>query len=156
MEENVRALAAAVRERRQELKLSQPDLADRARKIDVEHFGSTFKSPGLSVKTVSAIENADRRNLSPHTLKMLDAALEWPAGTSRAHLFNEPLPDGGPMVPSEVVRPAWVERPSQRVEQAQMREEVATLRREVAEMAEMLAGILHRLNGDGPVNRRDQ
>jgi len=72
-------LGKAVLERRDELGLTQPQLA---------------AADGPSTTTVGGIENGTARNVTVRTLEKLDAGLRWAKGSARALLAHgaEPIP----------------------------------------------------------------
>jgi transcriptional regulator with XRE-family HTH domain len=144
MKQNVDALAEAVRERREELGLTQQAAAERSRAIDLKHFdGGTRKKPGLSARSWSEIERALPKKRGAHTQLLLDATLLWPKGTAHAHLHDTPLPSGPPLVPEAA---GELESTAVRLENARMRQEIAELRTEVRELAAL---VRNQLGGHG-------
>lgn len=122
------ALAAAVCERRTQLRLSQEGVA---------------RAGGPSVKTIYAIEQAAEARLRPSTLRRLDQALQWPSGTGERILAgaivaecaaeDETVAEATASPCACVVgSPAWIER------------ELATERR-IAAITEVFRGEVQRL-----------
>lgn len=72
--EHVAALGKAIRTRREELDLTQDDLAGRG---------------GPSNTTVSAIEQGKASTVAPVTLRKIDKALGWQTGSARSILRGE-------------------------------------------------------------------
>ena len=71
-----KALAVAVRQRRDELGLTQEQVTER---------------DGPSVATVRLIESAGRDRYQHFTLAALERALDWPKGRCRAILAGQPV-----------------------------------------------------------------
>lgn len=130
------ALADAVLARRDELGYTQQALADRSRTLDVLHFGGDQRAkPGLSVRTWYEIEAAKPKRKTMHTMKVIDATLVWPAGTTRAILEGRPLPEGDPVdLPTTGTANTEVSEAMMRAREARSRAEVAELRAEVADL----------------------
>lgn len=140
MEQNWQALADAVKNRRRELGMTQPELTERSRRLDQEfHPDAKVRNRGLSVRTWSEIERAIAKERRGRTQFLIDATLKWPRGTARALLHGEPLPDGPPLTAGE---DDPVERAAERASEARTQEQIAALRREVAELAEMVARLV--------------
>lgn len=134
MEQNWQALADAVKNRRRELGMTQPELTERSRRLDQEfHPDAKVRNRGLSVRTWSEIERAIAKERRGRTQFLIDATLKWPRGTARALLHGEPLPDGPPLTAGE---DDPVERAAERAQEARWQLEVAELRAQVAEMVE--------------------
>lgn len=129
MNQNFQALSDAVRERRRELGMTQPDLSERSRRLDLEFFpDTTHKKRGLSVRTWSEIERAIEKERRGRTQFLVDATLKWPRGTAHALLYGQALPSGPPPTSD-----------GRRVETAKVRAEVAELRVELTELSERVA-----------------
>lgn len=124
MQQNWQALADAVADRRRELGVTQPGLAERSSRLDRQHFpDSEYRNRGLSVRTWSEIERAIDKERRPHTQFLIDATLKWPRGTAHALLYDQELPTGPPAIEEE--HPDTL---------AAIRAEVDSLREEVDEM----------------------
>lgn len=79
------ALAQAIADRRRELGLTQQDLSERTRELDP-------RDKGVSPRTIGNIEQVAGTRPQPGTVRLLDAALEWPLGTVEAILRGEEPP----------------------------------------------------------------
>lgn len=139
---NKQALADAMRERRDELRLSQQAATDRSKELDVKYLGGKQRTyPGVSLKTWANLEQCKSDRPYPHTLLLVDATLRWSEGTAAAIFYGEPLPSGAPPVPDEA--PA-VEQNSTKAEILRTRAEVETLRAEVADLTSAVTRLLER------------
>jgi hypothetical protein len=133
------ALARAVRERAQDMGVTLAWLSERSRDVDRRHFGGDArKKPGLALGSWSEIQRGLPKDKKPHTQLVIDATLGWPRGTTRAHLYGEPLPSGPPLVPLEEEE---VVDAASRADLERVRVEVAELRAEFADLSEAV----HRL-----------
>lgn len=139
---NKEALADAMRERRDELRLSQDAAAERSRELDLKFLGGGQRTfPGVSLKTWANLEQCKSDRPYPHTLLLVDATLKWSEGTAAALFYGEPLPDGAPPVPDEAPP---VEQNSTKAEILRTRSEVAELRAEVADLTSAVTRLLSR------------
>ncbi|WP_280470956.1 helix-turn-helix domain-containing protein [Nocardia cyriacigeorgica] len=85
MDERIARLGAAVKRRRDELGLTQQEVA---------------QAGGPSDTTQGGIEMGTARGVSPSTLRKLDSALRWRAGSARAVMEGgaDPVPDETPAI----------------------------------------------------------
>lgn len=131
---NKEALADAMRERRDELRLSQDAAAERSRELDLKFLGGGQRTfPGVSLKTWANLEQCKSDKPYPHTLLLVDATLRWPTGTAKALFYGDPAPDGPPPTPDESPD---VEVNSTKAEVLRARAEVSDLRDVVTAVAE--------------------
>lgn len=99
------AVAVAITQRLADLRITQQDLAARAR---------------VSPVTVRELQrNAAPRKRQARTLAVISEALEWPSGYLEAKLMGKPLPSSNDPVMDEL---------------AEMREQLAVLRKRLDEL----------------------
>lgn len=106
-------LAEHVRLRAAYLGLTQQQVSERTHELDP-------KGKGLSIRTVSQIWNAKEADRYDRTLGLLDRALEWPPGTSKALMDGEEPPEMAD--PSDAEKVEALERQIQ-----ELRDEVRTI-----------------------------
>lgn len=144
VQQNWQALADAVKDRREELGLTQPALVERSRHAhSILWPDSNAPRPGLSVRTWSEIERAVKKVRRGETQVLVDASLRWPEGTAKALLYGDERPTGPPAIDDEKapdeIAPQWqAELESLRVEldelKRRMRVDLLRLELEVAEL----------------------
>lgn len=106
-------LAVQVRQRRQELGLSQLELAERS---------------SMSAATIGRIERGAQVSLRSTTLRQLDQALNWPVGQARHYTDGTPLPDVvEDLVPERQALMTVIESDLQRLTTAQLQRVISSL-----------------------------
>lgn len=141
------ALADAICQRRAELAISQSKAVERTREYDVQVYNSGGKgrrSPGLSSTKWRQLEHGKPAKLRDTTLELVDAALRWPEGTSRAILMHRERPEGAP-----VMLPGNEEHPhgdAAVVELAQAVSKLADVVRASTQQHEMLEWLRHEVD----------
>ena len=98
--QNHKALGKAIRKRRIELDITQQDAVERTHEADVEVYDADGRGavhPGVSRTTWIGMERGEPAKRRDPTLRLVDAALEWPEGTARAILSGEDMPEGSPV-----------------------------------------------------------
>lgn len=90
-QEPTSALGEAIRDRREQLGMTQEQLSAETKRVDE-------RGKGLSPRAIGAYERGEIQSMHFSSMEILDAALEWPPGTVRAMLHGSPLPsDSGPV-----------------------------------------------------------
>lgn len=101
-----KALARAMKERREELGLTQRRGAE-VSKEKARSKGLPGSKPGIGEVKWGHLETCKPHNPKRNTLLAVDLALDWPEGTASAHLYETELPPPGP--DGEVAHEQWDE-----------------------------------------------
>lgn len=88
----VQVLADAIRERRSELGMTQPDLYERSKKVDPRRLNPGAKKLGRSVRVWSNLECGRGHVPHPRTMLLVDLTLGWDPGTTHAILTTGEMP----------------------------------------------------------------